>query len=79
MRTTINIDDKIYNVIKQLAYENDESIGTTVSKLIEDHLNSEVTIKADQNSRLPVFDPTDNSKIITVEDVNRIREEIGEY
>ena len=78
MRTTINIDDKIYNVIKQLAYENDESIGTIVSKLIEDHLNSDTHIQNSRKSRLPVFDPANQAKVITVEEVNRIREEIGE-
>ena len=41
--------------------------------------NNKSKTKPDQKLNLPVFEPLPDSKIITVEDVDRIRKDIGEY
>ena len=78
MRTTLNIDDEIYDIIKELAFQNNQSIGDTVSKLIKQNIeiNNHHINKDEDFPTLPKS--ANKTEMITIERINKIREELGE-
>jgi hypothetical protein len=73
MRTTLNIDDDLLRVIRSLARERGDSLGTVASDLIRRGLGSRREIEYDDD--LPVFRVREGAPPITPEMVDEAMEE----
>lgn len=74
MRTTLNIDDEIYLMVKHLAERDNYSIGDMISELARKGLEKQIPeLKGDE---FPVMPTLDSEKKITIEMVNAVRDEV---
>jgi hypothetical protein len=74
MRTTLNVDDDILEVAKDMAYIRQISVGEAVSILARSGLNAPVGTRRDPISGLWVFDLPDDAPVLTSEMVERAQE-----
>jgi hypothetical protein len=77
MRTTINLDDDVFEAAKALAQSSKESIGRVVSRLARRGLAPSRTGAKRTRSGFPVFDLPADSPAVTPEMVARALEEDG--
>ena len=70
MRTTINLDDDVARVAKELARQQDKSLGAVVSELARKGLKGG-TVYTMKKGGLPVFQVREDSPAITLEDVRK--------
>ncbi len=73
MRTTVNLDDEVLRVVRSVARERNESLGTVISALIREALQppDQVTYVED----FPVFQVREGSPPITPEMVDSALED----
>jgi hypothetical protein len=76
MRTTLTLDDDVYETALQLSKSSGEGLGKVVSKLVRRGLRPQAPIKRGK-SRFPVFDVPANAPIMTPESIDRFIEEEG--
>lgn len=75
MRTTLNIDDKTYNIVRSLANANHQTISRTIDSLLAAALKgpstqqAEVPFASDPVTGFPVFR---SLRTVTDEDVNTL-------
>ncbi len=74
MRTTLNLDDDIAGVARELAAERGVSMGKIVSELARRGLRPRENRSSERNG-LPVFEVAENAQPITTEDVQRAEDE----
>jgi len=78
MRTTLNIDDETYHIVKSLALSNRQSVSRTVDHLLISAIKGSSSPASHQESRadprtgFPVFR---SKRSITEEDVNTVLNE----
>ena len=70
MRTTVTIDDEIFQAVKELARQKNISAGKVLSDLARKGLQANSATKTKRG--IPVFPISDNSKIITLDDVKKL-------
>ncbi len=76
MRTTLTLDPSIYQLLKETASTNRESIGKTASRLIRQAVTSD-TARAAPDSGFPCLPEPENPVMVTDRDVSEIRENLG--
>ena len=74
MRTTLDIDEDLLGVAKQLAAERKQSAGRVISDLVREALAPKKTPVIRNGIRL--FQPKPGAKRPTLELVNRLRDEL---
>jgi hypothetical protein len=77
MRTTLTLDDDVYETALQLSKSSGEGLGKVVSKLVRRGLQPQTPIKRSKSRRFPVFDVPTNAPIMTPESIDRFIEEEG--
>ena len=75
MRTTIQLDDDVYELVRRLANNRKVSLGQAVSDLVRKGLSTQGRIRSEQG--LVVFDLPEDSPLVTMEDVKRLEHEAG--
>ena len=73
MRTTIDIDDDVLQAVREIAAREGISMGKALSVLARQTLTSPAV--TDVRNGVPLFPSKDNAGIITLELVNRLRDE----
>ena len=73
MRTTLQLDDDVFDLVRRLATSRRVSLGQTVSDLVRKGLNTQARIRTEKG--LVVFDLPDDSPLVTMEDVKRLENE----
>ena len=73
MRTTIDLEDDVLSVAKELAIKR----GTTVGRVLSDLARQSLTRQTPVSTRdgLPLFPVQSRAGVVTLEFVNRIRDE----
>ena len=71
MRTTLNVDDDILDVAKNIAFVRQISVGQALSDLARRGMKTPVGLKRDPVSGFWVFDVPEGASRITSEDVQR--------
>jgi negative regulator of replication initiation len=69
MRTTLNIDDKIFHTVKSIAQSTSKSMGEVVSDLLRRSLEEPGTPVYEKD--LPVFHVGEDARPITLKDVKK--------
>lgn len=72
MRTTIDIDEDVLRVAKDLASLQEKSLGKVLSELARKGLKPDPPPK--NSGRIPRLPFRPGARIVTLEDVNRIRD-----
>ena len=75
MRTTITIDDDLFEAAKALAVQRKVPVGKIVSELMRKGLNAQAPSKVGK-SGFPMFQVPADARPITLEIVKRAEEEI---
>ena len=73
MRTTIEIDDDILSMAREMAKQQNKTMGQVVSALARQALASRVG--SGVRNGVPLFSPLEISRSVTMEMVNRLRDE----
>ena len=76
MRTTMTLDPSIYQMLKELARHNKESIGKTASRLIRQAVQTPPSPAALEDG-FPTLPETGQSVPVTSHDVYQIAERLG--
>jgi hypothetical protein len=76
MRTTLTLDDDVYEAALAFSQSSGEGLGKVVSQLIRRGLKPAPPVKKGRR-RFPVFDVPPNAPIITPERIDRFIEEEG--
>lgn len=74
MRTTLQLDDDIFDLVRRLAKSRKVSLGQTVSDLVRKGLTTQARTRTEKG--LVVFDLPEGSPPVTMEDVKRLEGEI---
>lgn len=74
MRTTINLEDDIYSVLKVIAESTSRPIGKVASELIRKGLHQHKNVTYDNG--IPVFEVSESAQIITIDDVKKDEDDI---
>lgn len=69
MRTTVNLDEKIYRIIRQLAEQNHSSMGKIISDMDKKAISSEKMEYLD--SSFPFFQVSENAPVLTLDDIKK--------
>jgi hypothetical protein len=77
MRTTLTLDDDVYESALQLSKSSGEGLGKVVSTLARRGLTPRPPSKPGKSRRFPVFDVPPNAPILTPERIDRFIEEEG--
>ena len=70
MRTTLQLDDDVFDLVRRLASSRKVSLGQTVSDLVRKGLTTQARIRTEKG--LVVFDLPDDSPPVTWEGVKRL-------
>lgn len=73
MRTTIDLEDDVLMVAKEIARERKSTIGQVISELVREALGQDQVIEAEDG--FAIFPFTPNGRPVTMELVNRLRDE----
>ncbi len=73
MRTTIDIDEDVLITVKEIAMSRGTSAGKVVSELTRKALLTESTDEV--KNGVPIFPRRSNGKVVTMELVNKLRDE----
>jgi hypothetical protein len=74
MRTTIDIDDELLLTVKQIAQQRNATAGSVVSELLREALQPR-TFQLEYRNGVPVLPKRPNGPVVTMELVNRLRDE----
>lgn len=79
MRTTINIDDKLYEVVRSVAHQNKRAFGATIQTLVERGLRQESSVPtgnqhdSDELTGFPLFS---SKHAVSEEDVYALEDDV---
>jgi hypothetical protein len=74
MRTTLEIDDEILLTVKEIAQQRKTTAGSVVSNLLRESLQPK-SFELEYRNGLPVLPKRPNGPVVTMELVNRLRDE----
>ncbi len=77
MRTTLTLDDDVYETALQLSKSSGEGLGKVVSKLVRRGLTPHAPSKASKSRRFPVFDVAPGTAAMSLSDIQRFLDEEG--
>lgn len=77
MRTTLDIDDDLLNAAKELATRQKVSVGKAISDLLRNSLSPPATIVRATKSKSGFPTLPAGRRVVTLADVNRLRDEEG--
>lgn len=77
MRTTLTLDDDVYQVALQFSQSSGEGLGKVVSKLVRRGLQPSAPIKRGKRRRFPVFDVTPGTPMMSLSRIQRFIDEEG--
>ena len=72
MRTTLDLDEDILGLVKQLAAERKESLGKVLSNLVRLSLLRQTT--APVRNGIKLLEPLPGTATLTLEEINRLRD-----
>lgn len=75
MRTTLSIDDDVLAAAKALAAQQHKTVGEIISALSRQALRPPVANLSSRNG-IPLLPSTDKARPVTLETVNRLRDEL---
>lgn len=75
MRTTLDIDDDILTVTKDIAKTSSLTTGRVVSDLLRKALTTHVTAGSIKNG-VPLFDPVPGAKPVSLKEINELRDDL---
>jgi hypothetical protein len=75
MRTTLTIDDDVLRAARQRADARGESLGAAVSAMARASLVDSMSVRAERNG-IVLLPMRSNAPAVTLEDVNRIRDDL---
>lgn len=75
MRTTIDVEDDVLLAAKEIARQRKKSVGKVLSELAREALTQKGQIE--EQDGLPLFPIRPNARPVTMELVNRLRDEDG--
>ena len=73
MRTTVDIDEDVLMAAKSISAQKDSTLGKVISDLVQQALAPKRP--PSMRSGVPVFPQRKNAKIVTMDLVNRLRDE----
>ena len=73
MRTTISLDDDVFDLVRHIAKVRKISLGRAVSDLVSKGLNAQPHIRTERG--LAVFDLPRDSPVVTMDVVKRLENE----
>jgi hypothetical protein len=73
MRTTIQLDDDVFDLVRRVATGRKVSLGQAVSDLVRKGLTSEARVRRERG--VVVFDLPEDSPPVTTESVKRLESE----
>lgn len=76
MRTTINLDEDVYQAVAHLSRSSGQRLGKTVSNLIRRGLTEKPPVKR-KSRRFPAFDIQPGAQVIPASRVERVIDEEG--
>lgn len=76
MRTTITLDDDIARVAKNLATEQNKTLGEVISQLARKGLTSGTPYVRSKKGHLPTFHVRDDSPPVTLSDVKQAEDDV---
>jgi hypothetical protein len=74
VRTTLDIDDQLLIVVKEIAHQKKTTAGKVVSTLLREALAPK-SVELEYRNGIPVLPRRPNGPVVTMELVNRIRDE----
>jgi len=74
MRTTIDLEDDVLAAAKDIARQRRRTVGQVVSELVREALTRESVTEAEDG--FPIFPRRPGGQVVTLELVNRLRDEI---
>lgn len=75
MRTTLTLDEDIARIARELAHEQNKSLGTVISELARKGLTAGTPYTRNRKNALPTFVVREDSPRITLSDVKRDEDE----
>jgi hypothetical protein len=75
MRTTLDLDEDVLLVTKELAQQQGRSIGKVLSDLVRQALTYRVATQV--RNDLPLFPRRADAKVVTLELINQLRDEVS--
>ena len=73
MRTTLQLDDDVFDLVRRLADSRRVSLGRTVSDLVRKGLATQARVRTQKG--LVVFDLPEDSPLVNMEGVKRLENE----
>jgi len=73
MRTTLDIEDDVLLAVKQFAYQRHEPAGRVISELVRKALLPKT--RTHQRNGVPLFPIKPDGKVVSLDLVNRLRDE----
>jgi hypothetical protein len=77
MRTTLTLDDDVYQAALQFSQSSGEGLGKVVSKLIRRGLQPTPSAKKSKPRRFPVFDVAPGTPMMSLARIQRFIDEEG--
>jgi hypothetical protein len=77
MRTTLTLDDDVYEAALQFSKSSGEGLGKVVSKLVRRGLQPSPPVKKSKNHRFPVFDVAPGTPMMSLSKIQRFIDEEG--
>jgi hypothetical protein len=74
MRTTLDIDDELLLMVKQIAQQRKMTAGSVVSSLLRESLQPK-NFTPEYRNGVPLLPRSPNGPVVTTELVNRLRDE----
>jgi hypothetical protein len=73
MRTTINIEEDVLLAVKEIAKQRGSTVGRVLSDLARESLTKKAVVS--KKAGLPIFPIQPGAGVVTLELVNKLREE----
>jgi hypothetical protein len=77
MRTTLTLDDDVYQAVVEFSQSSGEGLGKVASKLIRRGLQPPAAPKKSKTRRFPVFDVKPGTPMMSVSRIQRFIDEEG--
>jgi hypothetical protein len=74
MRTTVDIEEDVLLAAKEIARQRGMTLGKVLSDLVRKSLTRKSSVS--QKNGLPLFPVQPDAKIVTLEQVNQLRDEL---
>jgi hypothetical protein len=77
MRTTLTLDDDVFEAARAISRTSGQRLGKVVSDLARRALTPAVEVRIVQDGRFPAFAPPEGTPMIDAEEVQRVLDEEG--